>query len=164
MPSAKKRREEIVREDRRRIVAADFLSGRTYRQMAAELHVALSTISNDVQVIVGRWQQEQVQLVGEQRQVELQRLDVALQAVWEKVLAGDLFAIDRYLKIAERRSKLLGLDAPTKLAPTTPEGDKPWTLETALTEDFAVDVAQALAEFGLMHLQTASNGTAAHEE
>lgn len=36
-----------------------------------------------------------------------------------------LAAIDRLLKIQERRSRLLGLDKPTKVAPTNPEGDKP---------------------------------------
>lgn len=35
-----------------------------------------------------------------------------------------LAAIDRLLKIQERRSKLLGLDKPTKVAQTDPEGKK----------------------------------------
>ncbi len=35
-----------------------------------------------------------------------------------------LAAIDRLLKIQERRSKLLGLDKPTKIAPTNPDGTK----------------------------------------
>ena len=36
-----------------------------------------------------------------------------------------LAAIDRLLKIQERRSRLLGLDKPTKVANTNPDGDKP---------------------------------------
>jgi hypothetical protein len=36
-----------------------------------------------------------------------------------------LAALDRLLKIEESRRKLLGLDKPTKVAPTTPDGDKP---------------------------------------
>ncbi len=35
-----------------------------------------------------------------------------------------LAAIDRLLKIAERRSRLLGLDKPTKIASTDPDGKK----------------------------------------
>lgn len=35
-----------------------------------------------------------------------------------------LAAVDRLLKIQERRSRLLGLDKPTKVAPTTPDGEK----------------------------------------
>ena len=161
MPSAQRRRQEIAREERRLAVSAAVLAGQTYRQMVETLHCSLSTISQDVGVIVARWQEEQVALVGQQRQVELQRLDVVLQAVWEKACTGDLFAIDRYLKIAERRAKLLGLDAPAKVAPTTPDGEKPWDPETAVTPEFARDVAHALAEFGLM--QAAPNGTAQQE-
>lgn len=47
----------------------------------------------------------------ELRQMEISRLDVALFAIWPAVKRGDLFAIDRFLKICERRSRLLGLDA-----------------------------------------------------
>ena len=35
-----------------------------------------------------------------------------------------LAAVDRLLKIQERRARLLGLDKPTKVAPTTPDGEK----------------------------------------
>ena len=35
-----------------------------------------------------------------------------------------LAAVDRALRIMERRAKLLGLDAPTKVAATNPNGDK----------------------------------------
>lgn len=35
-----------------------------------------------------------------------------------------LAAIDRVLKVSERRARLLGLDTPTKVALTNPEGDK----------------------------------------
>ena len=38
--------------------------------------------------------------------------------------APRLAAIDRLLKIQERRSRLLGLDKPTKVASTTPDGEK----------------------------------------
>ncbi len=49
------------------------------------------------------------------RKLELARLDEAQAAIWAKVKNGDLKAIDRLLRISERRSKLLGLDAPVKL-------------------------------------------------
>ena len=37
-------------------------------------------------------------------------------AIWPAALAGDLFAIDRVLKVMSRRAKLLGLDQPKKVA------------------------------------------------
>jgi uncharacterized protein (DUF1778 family) len=46
---------------------------------------------------------------------ELSRLDGMLRAVWPQARKGSLQAVDRVLKIGERRAKLLGLDAPVKL-------------------------------------------------
>ena len=51
----------------------------------------------------------------EYRSLELERLDTAQLAIAKKVQAGDLGAIDRWLRLSERRSKLLGLDAPVKV-------------------------------------------------
>lgn len=46
------------------------------------------------------------------QQMELQRLDKLWSVAYEQAEAGDLQAVDRCLKIMERRSSLLGLDAP----------------------------------------------------
>lgn len=48
------------------------------------------------------------------QRIEVERLDRLLDALWTAAIAGDCGAVDRVLKIAERRSKLLGLDAPTR--------------------------------------------------
>lgn len=53
--------------------------------------------------------------VEEIRTVELDRLDMAQAAIWPKVLRGEIPAIMAFIRIQERRSRLLGLDAPTKL-------------------------------------------------
>lgn len=54
--------------------------------------------------------------------LELQRLDAMLEGVWERAQKGNTNAIETVLKIMQRRSKLLGLDKPTKMAQTDPEG------------------------------------------
>lgn len=46
------------------------------------------------------------------RTLELEKLDMAQLAIANQVRTGDYKAIDRWLRISERRSKLLGLDAP----------------------------------------------------
>lgn len=51
----------------------------------------------------------------EYRSLELERLDTAQLAIASKVQSGDLGSIDRWLRISERRSALLGLDAPIRL-------------------------------------------------
>lgn len=48
-------------------------------------------------------------------QLELERLDAMLSGLWKKAETGDTEAIDRVLKIMERRSKYLGLDEPDEL-------------------------------------------------
>lgn len=47
---------------------------------------------------------------------ELSRLDAMLSGLWPEARRGVASAVDRVLKIMERRAKLLGLDAPLKLA------------------------------------------------
>lgn len=44
--------------------------------------------------------------------IELERLDHMLLVLWPMVQKGNLGAIDRALRIGERRAKLLGLEAP----------------------------------------------------
>ena len=46
------------------------------------------------------------------RELEVQRLDAMLYAVWNDAQQGDAGAVSTALKISERRSRLLGLDAP----------------------------------------------------
>ena len=50
----------------------------------------------------------------ELRTLELARLDDMAKAIAPHVAAGNLTAIDRNLKIMERRARLVGLDAPAK--------------------------------------------------
>ena len=50
----------------------------------------------------------------EVRDLELARLDRMLQIAEAAAESGDISAIDRVLRIQERRSKYLGLDAPAK--------------------------------------------------
>lgn len=49
------------------------------------------------------------------RKLEQERLNIAQAAIWHEVIQGDLPAVNTLLKIMERRSKLLGLDQPTKI-------------------------------------------------
>lgn len=50
---------------------------------------------------------------SELRELELARLDALLLPFWRRAQGGDDKAVDRCLRIMERRARLLGLDAPT---------------------------------------------------
>lgn len=67
------------------------------------------------------------------RSEELARLDGMLQKVYPRAARGDLAAVDRVLKIGERRARLLGLDAPTRTALEGTEGAPPISTEAKVT-------------------------------
>lgn len=51
----------------------------------------------------------------EYRDLELERLDRLQAGVWGKALNGDLRALDSVLRIIDRRTRILGLDAPKEV-------------------------------------------------
>ena len=59
----------------------------------------------------------------ELRTMELERLDAMLLPLWRRVQQGDERAVDRALKIMERRARLLGLDAPSKTEQSGSDGE-----------------------------------------
>lgn len=143
-------------EQRRQKVAANLLAGLTYRQMADALGVSIGTIANDVKIIIGRWQRETVKVVDEHVALELRRIDRALHAIWSDVLEGKLTYIDRMVKLMDRKAKYLGLDAPEKVAPTDPSGEKEYGSD-GLTDDQRLEKLLALLDKA-----RARRGTAAH--
>lgn len=73
---------------------------------------------------------------------ETERLDTILAAIWPKVQKGDLRAIDRVLKVMERRAKYYGLDAPEKILamPITAERVSAAAARRIMSEVFSGDV------------------------
>jgi hypothetical protein len=67
--------------------------------------------------------------------LDLQRTNVTLVGLWPKVLAGDPQAIVAALRVLERRARMLGYDAPAKVPPTTPDGEKPWSMDGLSPEE-----------------------------
>lgn len=78
----------------------------------------------------------------EVRKLELERLDKILTALWPAAIAGKWLAIDRVLLIMERRARLLGLDAPTKVDIT--QRIREVAEEAGLDPDEAVKEAMAI--------------------
>ena len=99
-------------EDRRKRVAANLLAGLTYREMADALGVSIGTIARDVTLNLERLHRESILKTDAAVTLDLRRIDRIINAIWTKVVDGNLQAIDRMIKLLERRAKLLGLDAP----------------------------------------------------
>ena len=84
--------------------------GHTYESISEQL--GYSTPSASYKAVMRRLRDVDRPAVSMLRELEVQRLDAMLYAVWNDVLQGDANAVHTALKISERRSRLLGLDAP----------------------------------------------------
>ena len=106
--------------DRRRQVAALVLARVQEAEIAKHLRVSRGTVKKDKTVILDRWREAAQRDILEARGHAAAALDadeVRLRALYDRLeqRGEDEAAIevyDRILKIQERRSKLLGLDAP----------------------------------------------------
>lgn len=106
-------RRRIERNDSRRAEALSLLlAGLTHDQIADRLEVSRT----DVGSILSRALADRpVTGVDEMRMIENARLDRAQAAIWTKVLEGDPKAVQSFLSISQRRSRLNGMDAPMQI-------------------------------------------------
>lgn len=88
--------------------------GHSYRTIADTLGVNVSTAYYDVQESLQVLRDLEVQKAEDVRGIEIERMDRLLLAVWAKAMDGDEKSVRSALSIMERRSKLLGLDAPAR--------------------------------------------------
>jgi DNA-binding CsgD family transcriptional regulator len=123
---------------RRTQVLALRIEQRPYTQIAAQLGITESTAKNDYARALADLKAEQASQAHAARDLELAKLAVAEQAAWEVLRrphitvqhgrvvldaegepvpddAPVLAAVDRILKVSERRARLLGLDAPYRV-------------------------------------------------
>jgi len=83
------------------------LAGVGYAKIAAQLGYKDATAASSAvkRALDGSLEESPEQI----RQQELERLDAMLVGMWPKARRGDAVAVDRVLRLTERRSRLLGL-------------------------------------------------------
>lgn len=124
------------------------LSGASYPEIAEVLEISMSTAHGDIQRAIRNIPKSEA---DQYREEELMKLDRLQRSVWEEALGGDHKAIDRVLKIIDRRAKFLGLDAPQQVQ----VGASSLDLDAAVKEFLAVarepqaDLPEIPAEEGL---------------
>lgn len=92
-------------------------AGVPYAKIAEQLQYKdRSSAFRSVQAALKKTLQEPA---DELRTLELERLDALMLALWPQARSGNQGAVDRVLRIMERRARLLGLDAPTRTDLTT---------------------------------------------
>ncbi len=83
-------------------------AGWTNEEIAANLgYSSANAVSSDISATLRRVTYSAAE---EYRNLNLERLEVGIRAIWEKYVAGDYAAIDRVIKLIDREAKLLGLD------------------------------------------------------
>lgn len=100
------------RRARRVEVMALRLAGFSFEQIAERFDVT----SGQVEAWISETMEAaEAPNVAKMRSLENQRLDRAQSAIWSQVVAGNLKAIDTFMRLSAQRSKINGLYAPTKI-------------------------------------------------
>lgn len=147
---------KLVVLKRRADVAQLYLQGLGQSLIAQRLSVDQATVQRDLSKIRTHWRESAIRDFDATRDLELERLNMIEReswAAWErsqkpsqsadirddqpnsptrkriKNQHGDPRFLEVALRCNDARRKLLGLDMPMKIAPTTPDGAKPLTLE-----------------------------------
>jgi len=165
MPTGQGRRRlhpapDALLEHRRLLVAERQLFGWSARRIALHLaHAAErnpvsglpwseATIKKDMAALKAEWKARREHAVDQHIALHLAKLERVQEETWKERQWS------AYLTALEQHAKLLGLNAPTKLAPTTPDGQAAWQPEQA-SDDFYQDLLTILTEHGGLH----PNGT-----
>lgn len=94
------------------IILQRHMRGKSMRDIEKELGIPLATCQRYKQRAL---ESIQIPTVETARKEELDRIDTIIATVWPAVESGDDKAINTYLKVSERRAKLLGLDKPIQI-------------------------------------------------
>lgn len=100
--------------ERQRLAFEYRKAGASFAQIGRNLNISHEQARIDVNKVIAALNAESQDMAKEYRTTMLERLDAMLLGVWSQASKGHLSAIDRVLRIEERRAKLLGLDAPQK--------------------------------------------------
>jgi hypothetical protein len=109
MPKKGQTKTKIEIEERRKKVAANILAGATYQDIARALDVSVGTIASDYKAILREWRAVYSNSLDKFIQLQLRRLDVLLNGVWERARKGDEKSVEAALAIMGRMDLLMGV-------------------------------------------------------
>lgn len=107
-----------ARDRRRQFVVTSHLAGMTYREIHGAMrrlnppiYASVATIGNDMAWARAEWRRQAGAAYQDIVDRENAKLDMLEQGIGRRAAQGDVVAIDRMLKIARQRERLLGLNA-----------------------------------------------------
>lgn len=110
----RRRKSAVERENLRSKVAANYLAGANQTEIARMLGISQPTVSRLLAEIEAEWREATFAAWNRRQMRAARRIDVLINAIWSRAVAGDLRAIDRFLKLQDAECKLFGLYAPTR--------------------------------------------------
>lgn len=115
--------DKLAKEQRTRDVMQLRVAGASMPEIARQLNLSVSTVHSHISKALDALAKADQAQTARLRAMSMQRLDRLLMACWTKATAGDMKAVReaRFLVIAQ--GKLLGLEAPVKIAHTDPTGE-----------------------------------------
>jgi len=107
-PTAPRR---VTAAERRKQAVLMRQAGATYEAIGEKLGISPQAAHKTVDKALTKTQRETSEAADKVRQIELSRLDAMQAALWLSAVKGNHGAVDRILRIMERRARYLGLDA-----------------------------------------------------
>jgi hypothetical protein len=117
---AANKRTPTERERDREEIAKRVLAGHTQRAIGLALNLSQGQICRDLKTVMAVWRERAATSIGDLKARELAEADAITREAWAgwKASVDAKAASSRFLRVAlqasERRSKLLGLDAPAR--------------------------------------------------
>ena len=133
-------------------------AGYSYTQIGASLSLtrqaAHAAVKKQLELIAPSAEE-----VEEMRTIENARLDQMLAGIWDAATGGNEKAIDRVLRILDRRIAINpGLAAPKPIAPTTPDGKDSYKGAGFFVVDPELTEEQWLERYGPEAVERSQNG------
>lgn len=165
------KQEDFRIEQRRQQVAEFYLKGSTQAQIACQLGAAQSTVSDDLKAIRREWRDSSIRDFDEAVAVELKKLDNLEREAWSgwertqqpaestkviqdgsgkkaektvKQQQGNPRFLEQVHRCIAGRRTLLSLDAPTRIAPTSPDGQEPYRLQVQNMTDEELELIERI--------------------
>jgi DNA-binding CsgD family transcriptional regulator len=155
-PSGGAARPDIVQGELNQQRALDLrLQGLSYRAIAAEMHLAVSTVHEHVHRALDELRTITAEKAAELKQIQRARLDAMLETLWEK--RADVGTANTILRLMQRQADLDGLDAPKNIR-LAGEGGGPIRTDSAAVTLTESERQSRLREFGIAQLTVNGNG------
>jgi hypothetical protein len=114
MPGARANTAQAISSKRRQLVVDLVCQGKNTKQVAEILGVNQSTAWRELNRGLAELAERTLVDCEKIRSVMVNQIDALIDTYQPLALAGDVAALDRWLKLLTRKAQMLGVDAPTK--------------------------------------------------